>query len=91
MEHDITYDEACECCVWWYNGTGMCLVAETLSDAKREVDELIAAGIYPEDVMKLEGEEDVEYYDDSMDGDFDSAMASAGVGTDEDYGRYSDD
>ena len=25
------------------------------------------------------------YYDDSMDGDFDSAMASAGFGTDEDY------
>jgi hypothetical protein len=25
-------------------------------------------------------------YDDSMDGDFDSAMASAGFGTDEDYG-----
>jgi len=25
-------------------------------------------------------------YDDSMDGDFDSAMASAGYGTDEDYG-----
>ena len=29
-------------------------------------------------------------YDDSMDGDFDSAMASAGFGTDEDYG-YSGD
>mgnify|MGYP003327841651 CR=1 FL=1 len=27
-------------------------------------------------------------YDDSMDGDFDSAMASAGWGTDEDYGSY---
>ena len=30
-------------------------------------------------------------YDDSMDGDFDSAMASAGYGTDEDYGYYGDD
>jgi hypothetical protein len=29
-------------------------------------------------------------YDDSMDGDFDSAMASAGFGTDEDYGYYGD-
>jgi hypothetical protein len=29
-------------------------------------------------------------YDDSMDGDFDSGMASAGYGTDEDYG-YSGD
>ena len=27
-------------------------------------------------------------YDDSMDGDFDSGMASAGFGTDEDYGDY---
>jgi len=27
---------------------------------------------------------------DSMDGDFDSAMASAGFGTDEDYGQYGD-
>lgn len=30
-------------------------------------------------------------YDDSMDGDFDSAMASAGFGTDEDYGYFGDD
>ena len=29
-------------------------------------------------------------YNDSMDGDFDSAMASAGHGTDEDYGYYGD-
>ena len=27
-------------------------------------------------------------YNDNMDGDFDSAMASAGMGTDEDYGSY---
>jgi len=36
----------------------------------------------------LEAEEIGEPYDDSMDGDFDSAMASAGLGTDEDYGVY---
>ena len=30
-------------------------------------------------------------YDDSMDGDFDSAMTSAGFGTDEDYGYFGDD
>jgi hypothetical protein len=29
-------------------------------------------------------------YDDSMDGDFDSAMASAGYGMDEDYGSASE-
>ena len=29
-------------------------------------------------------------YNEDMDGDFDSAMASAGHGTDEDYGYYGD-
>jgi hypothetical protein len=32
-----------------------------------------------------------EAYDESMDGDFDSAMASAGYGTDEDYGYYGEE
>jgi len=31
-----------------------------------------------------------DYYNDSMDGDWDSAMASAGFGTDEDYGIFDD-
>jgi hypothetical protein len=35
--------------------------------------------------------DDDEDYDDPMDGDFDSGMASAGHGTDEDYGYYGDD
>jgi hypothetical protein len=30
-------------------------------------------------------------YDDSMDGDLESGLASAGWGTDEDYGYYGDD
>jgi len=30
-------------------------------------------------------------FDESMDGDHDSAMASAGFGTDEDYGHFSDE
>jgi len=30
-------------------------------------------------------------YDDSMDGDHESGLASAGWGTDEDYGHYGDD
>jgi hypothetical protein len=30
-------------------------------------------------------------YDESMDGDFDSYMASAGFGTDEDYGYFGDE
>ena len=32
-----------------------------------------------------------DYYDDSMDGDFDSAMRDAGYGVDEDYGYYGED
>lgn len=32
----------------------------------------------------------VDEYDDSMDGDHESALASAGLGTDEDYGLYGD-
>lgn len=33
-------------------------------------------------------DEDEGEFDDSMDGDHDSAMSSAGWGTDEDYGHY---
>lgn len=33
----------------------------------------------------------LEYYGDDMDGDHDSAMASCGWGTDEDYGYYGGD
>ena len=40
--------------------------------------------------IDLAAEGDDARYDDSMDGDFDSAMASAGHGTDEDYGYYGD-
>jgi hypothetical protein len=38
-------------------------------------------------------EDDVwnDNYDDSMDGDWDSAMRDAGYGTDEDYGYYGED
>jgi len=34
--------------------------------------------------------DDEKNYDDSLDGDFDSAMKSAGWGTDEDYGDFGD-
>lgn len=39
----------------------------------------------------FEEEVDDDYYNDSMDGDHDSAMASAGFGTDEDYGYHGED
>jgi len=43
------------------------------------------------DDIENSGELDWENdYDDSMDGDHDSAMTSAGWGTDEDYGYYDD-
>lgn len=48
-------------------------------------------GVAPEEVQRvLEGDPDYNPADD-MDGDFDSAMASAGHGTDEDYGYYGDE
>lgn len=48
-------------------------------------------GVAPEEVQRvLEGDPDYNPADD-MDGDFDSAMASAGFGTDEDYGYYGDE
>ena len=49
---------------------------------------------YDDDIV--DNEEDSNYDDDndfneSMDGDHDSAMTSAGFGTDEDYGYYGED
>lgn len=46
---------------------------------------------FRDDLDELRGRE-VEYddYDESMDGDHDSAMTSCGWGTDEDYGYYGD-
>lgn len=50
---------------------------------------------YSEDMELNDHEDDFDdfedYYDESMDGDHDSAMESAGWGTDEDYGYYGDD
>ena len=44
-------------------------------------------------IAMMEEMDDDSYYEynDDMDGDFDSAMASAGFGTDEDYGYSGDD
>lgn len=44
-----------------------------------------------EDDMDTNYDDYNDFYDDSMDGDHDSAMTSAGWGTDEDYGYYGDD
>lgn len=40
---------------------------------------------------ETEDDEPGDQPDESMDGDFDSGMASAGFGTDEDYGYYGDE
>lgn len=52
--------------------------------------------VFPEDQERYDAlmDEWDEYnddYDDSMDGDWDSGMSSAGWGTDEDYGYYGED
>lgn len=43
---------------------------------------------YAVSVVDERDDEEADDYDDSMDGDAESALASAGFGTDEDYGGY---
>ncbi len=59
----------------WNQGHNVYIIATMLNIPVNLVDEFVASFM------------DVEY-NESMDGDFDSAMASAGMGTDEDYGDY---
>lgn len=47
----------------------------------------VQAEMFEEENLEIESED----YDDSMDGDHASALASAGFGTDEDYGYYGED
>ena len=76
-----------------------------MSELDVELREAFAKGLTATDAADLAGvpvemvqaffevladEQDAEY-DESMDGDFDSAMASAGYGTDEDYGYFGDE
>ena len=44
-----------------------------------------------EDCDDCDGWDEFDDWDESMDGDHDSAMESAGWGTDEDYGYYGED
>ncbi len=59
----------------WNQGHNVYIIATMLNIPVNLVDEFVA------NLMDVE-------YNESMDGDFDSAMASAGMGTDEDYGDY---
>jgi hypothetical protein len=68
-------------------------------DSFDRFDEMAERTIYPWiddegqewDVEDVNYDDHDDFYDESMDGDHDSAMESAGWGTDEDYGYYGDD
>ena len=75
-----------------------------MADLDLEIRDMLAEGLSPAristllnipmqmvyDIVDAETADD-SHYDESMDGDFDSAMTSAGFGTDEDYGYYGDE
>lgn len=74
----------------------LCLMIEEDLLAGDSTYEQIAKryGVTYEDVLAVARRLEEEFgstFDDSMDGDFDSGMASAGFGTDEDYGFYGDE
>lgn len=75
-----------------------------MADLDLEIRDMLAEGLSPAristllnipmqmvyDIVDAEIADD-SHYDESMDGDFDSAMTSAGFGTDEDYGYYGEE
>ena len=73
------------------------MLLELIEDGMLDKDTVIMACLkyMSEDDVKdmMEANEFIvdEDFDDSMDGDFDTAMASAGFGTDEDYGYSGDE
>jgi len=68
---------------------------DTREEAEQMANEYSVAYSGPVAVVEVDDEivyEDDDYdYDDSMDGDHESALASCGWGTDEDYGYYGGD
>jgi hypothetical protein len=77
-EDDMNYED--------YNG----FYGEDSSNYHPDADHEIASQ-FDEEEEENEDEEWSDDYDDSMDGDHESGLASAGWGTDEDYGHYGDD
>ena len=69
----------------------MISIQEDLNAARLSFAEIAAKHEIPLDWVDAAASEMADQYDESMDGDFDSAMASAGYGTDEDYGCFSSD
>ena len=66
-------------------------IQEDLYTGRLSFAEIAAKHEIPLDWVDAAASEMADQYDESMDGDFDSAMASAGYGTDEDYGCFSSD
>jgi hypothetical protein len=58
------------------------------SDECEHLDDILVENDFDDLTYSLDFNRDDEDYDDSMDGDFDSGMASAGHGTGEDYGEF---
>lgn len=79
VENDLEYD------IYDYDEFSSELDFAILNGDIVEMPELVK-----EDAFKLavEMSQNADDYDESMDGDFDSSMKSAGTGTDEDYGFY---
>ena len=65
-----------------FEGATVAEIAETMNISVEQVQAY---------VQQLEDSDQEFEYDDSMDGDAGSALASAGFGTDEDYGYYGDE
>ena len=66
-------------------------IQEDLLAGRLTFQEIAAKLEIPLDWVDAAASEMADQYDESMDGDFDSAMASAGYGTDEDYGYFGGD
>jgi hypothetical protein len=68
-------------------------IEESLCAGDDVGDIAVRYGVSVNDVLNIKENmmESIDDYADSMDGDFDTAMTSAGYGTDEDYGYYGDD
>jgi hypothetical protein len=68
-------------------------IEESLCAGDNIGDIAIRYGVTVNDVLNIKEHmmDSIDDYNDSMDGDFDTSMASAGYGTDEDYGYYGDD
>jgi hypothetical protein len=69
---------------------GFAVAILDISDSGCSFDEIEAAMINAAR-FAIEGAEPPDEPDESMDGDHESALASAGFGTDEDYGGIGDD